>query len=248
MRTLVITPCSATTVASAATPSRDLGHRVGLSIDQQPQALEHPHEASQTAYARPAAEMYTSPHHRLVMEGVRSVWEAWGREVLNLVILTGGYGLLQADEIIVPYNLSFDELHSEAFADLAGYLKIPEQSASLVHEYDLVFYLLSGRYLSVLGLPLDVPASVHQILLTAQESLPLVPSLPNLHPVIADGGVAARRWHIKAPYVRGFLFNRLCKQVLQHGPAFLEWLYYQPSDTDPLFYKRAKWQPQWELW
>jgi hypothetical protein len=199
-------------------------------------------------YARPAAEMYTNPHNRFVMGGVRSVRDHWGPGVLDLAILSGGYGLLQPDEIIVPYDVSLDELDGRALEDLAAYLRISEQLASLGSEYDLVFYLLSGRYLSALSFPLDVPNSVHHILLTDQDSLSLVPSAPNLFPVVADGGVAARRWHVKAPYVRGFLFDRLCRQVVQHGPAFLEWLYYQPSDTDPMFYKRAKWQPQWELW
>ncbi len=248
MRTLVITPCSATTAAVGPVPSQDLGLRSGPSTSRPTQAIEKLQEARRTNYARPAAEMYTSTHHRLVMEGVRSVWDRWGREVLDLAILSGGYGLLQADEVIVPYDLSFDELDGDALADLATYLRIPERSASLVRGYDLVFYLLSGRYLSVLSLPLDVPDSVHQILLTAQDSLALAPSAPNLHPVVADGGVAARRWHVKAPYVRGFLFDRLCKQIVQHGPPFLEWLYYQPGDTDSLFYKQAQWRPQWELW
>lgn len=247
MRTLVITPCSATEAAVGPTSSKELVQLTGSGAGRQTQVLENPGKARRTEYARPAAEMYTSTHHRLVMEGVRSVWDRWGREVLDLAILSGGYGLLQADEIIVPYDLSFDELDSHALADLATYLEIPDRSASLVHEYDLAFYLLSGRYLSVLNLPLDVPDSVHQILLTAQDSLVLVPPVPNLYPVVADGGVAARRWHVKAPYVRGFLFERLCKQVVQHGPAFLEWLYYQPGDTDSLFYKRAQWRPQWEL-
>lgn len=205
-------------------------------------------EGQSVEYARPAAQMFTSTHHRLVMEGVQTVWERWGHQVLDVAILSAGYGLLQADDIIVPYDLSFDQFDSHALADLVTYLKIPEQTASLVREYDLVFYLLSGRYLSVLGLPLDVPDSVQQIVLTAQDSLDQVPVLPNLHPFVADGPVAARRWHVKAPYVRGFLFGRLCKQVVRHGPAVLEWLYYQPDDTDPLFYKRARWRPQWDLW
>jgi hypothetical protein len=182
------------------------------------------------------------------MEGMQSVWQRCGRQVLDVAVLSGGYGLLQPDEMIAPYDLSLDELDSRALADLMAYLKIPERTASLVREYDLVFYLLSGRYLSMLGLPLDVPESVQQIVLTAQDSLGQVPALSNLHAFVADGPLAAMRWHVKAPYVRGHLFGRLCKQVVRHGPAVLEWLYLQPSDTDPLFYKRARWRPQWDLW
>jgi hypothetical protein len=240
VRALVIVPSSATDAT--------LERRTQSGSEWQAQASDSEQDGRWTEYARPAAEMYTNPHNRLVVDGVRSVRDHWGPGILDLAILSGGYGLLQPDEIVVPYDVSFDELDSDALEDLAAYLRLREQSASLVCEYDLVFYLLSGHFLSLLNLPLDVPDSVHQILLTAQESLPLVPPVPNLFPIVADGGVAARRWHVKAPYVRGFLFDRLCRQMVQHGPAFLEWLYYQPGDTDPMFYKRAKWQPQWELW
>ena len=240
MRTLVIVPSSATDAA--------LDRRTESDTEWQAQASDSEQASHWTEYARPAAEICTNPHNRLVIDAVRSVRDHWGPGVLDLAILSGGYGLLQPDEIIVPYDVSLNELGSDALGDLAAYLRISEQSASLVSEFDLVFYLLSGHYLAVLSLPLNVPDSVHQILLTALESLPLVPSAPNLFPFVADGSVAARRWHVKAPYVRGFLFDRLCRQVVQHGPAFLEWLYHQPGDTDPMFYKRAKWQPQWELW
>jgi hypothetical protein len=99
-----------------------------------------------------------------------------------------------------------------------------------------------------LGLPLDLSDSVRQIVLTDQDSLLLVPPLPNYHSFVADGWVAARRWHVKAPQVRGFLFQRLCKRVAHHGPGVLEWLYQKPADTERLFYKRTRWRPQYRLW
>jgi hypothetical protein len=246
MRTLVITPCSAADSETSPTAAIDPVQRPGAG--RSGQALVEAQKPLRADYARPAAEMYPSAHHHLVMEGARSVWDRWGRGVLDLAILSGGYGLLQPDEVIVPYDLALDELEGRALADLAAYLKIPKRTAGLVREYDLVFYLLSGHYLSLLQLPLDVPATVHHIFLTSEDSLALVPSAPNHHAVVADGGVAARRWHVKAPAVRGFLFGRLCGQVVRNGPAVLEWLYDQPSDTDPLFYKRAEWRPQPVLW
>jgi hypothetical protein len=240
MRTLVITPCSAKKRGDVLDPAR----AEDLADPERRQLAE----ARLAAFACPAAEMYTGTHHRLVMEGVEAVWNRWGRQVLDVAVLSGGYGLLPADRLIIPYDVSFDQFDQAALAGWVARLQIPEQAAALVGEHDLVFYLLSGRYLSVLGLPLDVADSVQQIVLTGQDSLDLVPSLPNLYSLVAAEEVAARRWHIKAPYVRGFLFGRLCKQVVQHGPAVLEWLYRQPDDTELLFYKRARWRPQWRLW
>jgi hypothetical protein len=236
MRTLVIAPCSAKKRGEVALPARaaDLA-----DPEQRRQA-----EARLAAFACPAIEMYTGTHYRLVMEGVREVWQRWGREVLEVAILSGGYGLLRANEVIIPYDVTFDEFDQAALAEWVARFEIPERTATLTSRYDLVFFLLSGRYLAVLDLPLDVPDSVQQIILTGEDSLHLVAAAPNLHPFVADGPVAARRWHVKAPHVRGFLFGRLCGQVVQHGPYVLQWLYEHPEDTELLFYKHTRWRPQ----
>jgi hypothetical protein len=175
------------------------------------------------------------------------VWQRWGREVLDWAILSADHGLLHAYEVVIPDEPREDTLRALEAAHWGG-PPIHEQAAVLVGEYDLAFYLLSGQFLAALGLPLGLNDSVRQIVLTDEESLPLVPPLPNYHSFVADGWVAARRWHVKAPQVRGFLFKRLCNRVAHHGPAVLGWLYHEPDDTERLFYKRTRWRPQYSLW
>ncbi len=240
MRTLVIAPCSAKKRGSPPDVARapDLADR-----DRRRKS-----EARLAAYAAPAVDMYAGRHHQLVLEGMRAVWDRWGRGVLDLSILSGGYGILRADEEIVPYDVSLNEFEESELTAWVARLEVHETAAHLVSAYDLVFYLLSGRYLYSLGLPLEIPDTTCQILLTAQEDVALIPALPNLHPLVADGPVAARRWHVKAAHVRGFLFRRLCGQVSRLGPAVLEWLYRYPQHTERLFYKRAQWRPQLPLW
>ena len=240
IRTLVLTPCSAKKKSQVPEPAlaADLGN---------PERREQA-KARLAEHSLPAAEMYTGRHHRLVMESVRAVWQQWGSDVLDLAILSGGYGVLRADEPVIPYDVTFDQFAGEALSDWGTMLEVPSKAAQLAGEYDLVFLLLSGSYLAVLDLPLDVPEAVQQIVFTGKDSMALVPTRPNVHPFVAAGSVAARRWHVKAPHVRGFLFGRLCAQVVQHGPGLLEWLYHHPEDTEQLFYKRARWRPQMALW
>jgi hypothetical protein len=240
MRSLVITPCSAKKRGNVAHPAT-------AATLADPERRRRAEERL-SEFACPAMDMHTGTHHRLVMEGVRAVWEHYGRAILDLAILSGGYGLLDADEVIIPYDVSLDEFSEGELAQWIAYLGIPQGAAAMVAKHDLVFYLLSGRYLAALGLPLDVPATVQQIVLTGRDSLALLPAIPNLHAFVAAEEVAAQRWHVKAPHVRGFLFGRLCKQIVQHGPAVLEWLYQQPQDVETLFYKRARWRPQLPLW
>ena len=240
IRTLAITPCSA--------KKRSQVPDLALAEDLADLEGRRRAEARLAEHALPAAEMYTGKHHRLVMEGVRAVWKQWGHSVLDLAILSGGYGILGADDLIIPYDVTFDQFEGEALAEWREVLQIPAKAAALAGQFDLVFLLLDGSYLAVLELPLDVPDTVQQIVLTDQDSLELVPAKPNLHAFVAAGSVAARRWHVKAPHVRGFLVQRLCRQVVQHGPGLLEWLYHHPQDTESLFYKRARWRPQLSYW
>lgn len=240
MRTLVIAPCSA--------EKRGSPPDVARAADLADPVRKREIESRLAAFASPAMYMYTGTHHQLVMEGMNAVWERWGRHVMELSILSGGYGLLRGDDMVIPYDVSLNEFEGAELADWIARLQIPEKTSSRVREYDLVYYLLSRRYLSSLGLPLDIPESVQQVVLTAHEDLPSLPAAPNLHPLVADGPVAARRWHVKAPHVRGFLFGRLCGQIARFGPAVLEWLYRYPEHTERLFYKRARWRPQYPLW
>ena len=240
MRTLVLTPCSAKKRSQVLEPalaadleipsSGSRSRRDWLTIPCQPPRCTR---AGTTAWSWRACRQYGN---------------SGDTSTLDLAILSGGYGVLHADEMIIPYDVTFDQFAGEALSDWGAMLQVPTKAAALVRQYDLVFLLLSGSYLAVLDLPLDVPDSVQQIVLTGQDSMELVPSKPNLHPFVAAGSVAARRWHVKAPHVRGFLFGRLCAQVVQHGPGLLEWLYHHPEDTELLFYKRARWRPQMSLW
>lgn len=240
MRTLVISPCLEEQHRDTPAPAR--------AQNRADPEGQWPADARSQAYPCPLAEICTGPHHRLVMDGVQGVWDRWGREVLDWAILSGSHGLLHAYELVMPNDAAMDLFEPARLAGREHGLQIGRQATALVGDYDLTFYLLSERFLAVLGLPLEVPEAVQQIVLTDQESLALVPPLPNLYPFVADGGAAARRWHVKAPQVRGFLFKRLCSQVVYHGPALLAWLYEQPGDTERLFYKRARWRPQWRLW
>ena len=239
MRTLLITPCSAQKRGDVPDPAR----AADLADPERRQKAE----ARLAEFACPAMEMYTGTHHRLVMDGVRAVWQRWGRDSLNLAVLSGGYGLLPAEQEIIPYDVTFDEFDETGLAAWVARLEIPQRAAALAGAHDLVLYLLDGRYLAALGLPLAVPGSVQQIALTDEDSLALLPAAPNLHAVVAHGPAAARRWHVRAPHVRGFLVRRLCQQIVYHGPAILEWLHRHPQDTESLFYKHAQWRPQWPL-
>jgi hypothetical protein len=206
-----------------------------------------PGEGNAHQEARPAIDQLTGKHDRLVVASVRAVWARWGRETMDLAVLYGTRGLVGGGEVLEPGVATWDPSGAAGPAG-AALPPIPEQATALAQAYELVLFLLSGDALAAIGLPLAVPERVQRVVLTDGESLAWVPVARNLWSVLADGPTAARRWHVKAGHVRGFLFRRLCRQVVQHGPGVLEWLHHQPGDLEQLFYKRARWRPQFPLW
>jgi hypothetical protein len=239
MRTLVI--------SSGTVEKRDQVPDPALAAELLDPARRRLAEERLAAFACPAVAMYTGTQHRLVMEALWSVWERWGRGMLDLALLSAGYGLIPAEELIVPYEVAFEDL-APLLGEWSARQAVRERASVLVSEYDLAFYLLSGPALTALRLPLDVPASVEQFVLTDAGSIESVPAAPNVHAFVAAKNRAAQRWHVKAPEVCGFLFGRLCEQIVRYGPAILEWLHDQPQDLDQLFYKRPRWKPQLRLW
>ena len=205
-------------------------------------------EGQAWAGPRPAIDLLTSRHGRLIVAGADAVWHRWGRDILHLAILSREHGLVGADELVVPAGEPWDQEAKASPVDRVPDARLKDRVAALVGSYELVLYLLSGPVLAELRLPLPVPDRVQQLVFTDVETLPWVPTTDNLRAVIADGPTAAQRWHVKAGHVRGFLFRRLCGQIQQHGPVVLEWIRLQPQDVEQLFYKRTRWRPQFPLW
>ena len=121
MRTLVITPCTAKKRGDVPDPA----YAADLANDERQRRAE----SRLAAFACPAAEMYTGTHHRLVMDGLRQVWGRWGRDIVELAILSGGYGLLRADDVISPYDVTFDQFDDAELRRWVARLRIPERVA-----------------------------------------------------------------------------------------------------------------------
>jgi|SRR5208337_2314134 len=61
-------------------------------------------EAELQNWLRSAAVMYTGRQHTQMMQGVRLVRSAFGKDVCTLAILSAGYRLIPEDRLIAPYD------------------------------------------------------------------------------------------------------------------------------------------------
>ena len=102
----------------------------------------------------PAAKMYTGQQHTLLMDGVNQVRSRYGQSSLDLAIISAEYGLLNEDDVIAPYNVTFQGMKKAEILEKSRRLQLRERVAALIARYDVVFFLLGEKYVQALQLPL----------------------------------------------------------------------------------------------
>lgn len=212
LRFLVVSSCTA---EKAYSPERQL----------QIEDFRHPEtllsrERELAPYALPAAEMYTGDQHRWVMEGINLLRGAFGRGVVDLYILSAGYGLIPEDRIIVPYNVTFSEMTSAQLREWAAFLRVRERTHEVIRDYPLVLFLLGDRYLKALGLPLEVRRG-QKLLFLSSGSAAKGMATHEGHSALAVGPREATEFGCALVGLKGLLFRHLASVVVEMGLAVL---------------------------
>ena len=171
-------------------------------------------------YKTEASEMYTGIQHISLMQGLKKVWSRYGVSVVDLYIISAGYGLLGRNDIIVPYEVTFSGMTDKQILERSNFLDIHKQVESLIEQYDLVLFLLGREYIIALRLPFHVSNTVTQIFLIGPTYRKLIPDLPNTFLVPAGRDLAAQLRTTRIA-LKGVLLHRLCETVYQEGlPVF----------------------------
>ena len=168
------------------------------------------------SYEISAAKMYTGQQHTLLMEGLEQIRESYGRKVVDLYIISAGYGLLNESDVIVPYNVTFSGLKKPELLARSNSLQLHEKVQTVIANYDLVFFLLGKEYVQALQLPFQVPDTITQIFLLGTGYRKLIPDAPNTHFVPA-GSDLARELGVMGVALKGFVFKQLCAAVCCKG-------------------------------
>lgn len=163
-----------------------------------------------------AAEMYTGQQHLYLMDGLRQLRETHGQTVVDLNIISAGYGLLSEKDVIVPYNVTFQKLKKKEILERSNNLQIHEQAKTLITGYELVIFLLGKEYIQALQLPFQIADSVSQIFLLGNTHKNLIPDLPNTH-FVAAGSDLARKLRVMGVALKGFVFKKLCEAACSDG-------------------------------
>ena len=130
-----------------------------------------------------AGDMYTGMQHLRLMEGITNIRKILGNEVLDLFIVSAGYGLIREDKQIVPYEVTFNNMNSSGIKEWSQKLHIHEDLNNVITNYDLVFMLLGDKYLRAVEMPFDSEKPDQKILVFASgTSKKMIPDKSKLLP------------------------------------------------------------------
>ena len=106
------------------------------------------------AHRMPAGKLYRGRQHLQLMQGVEQLRRVFGEEVVDVKIVSAGFGLVDEKQLLPPYNATFAELSATRITSIAKKLCIPQAISRLVEtDYTCAFFLLGENYLLSLGLP-----------------------------------------------------------------------------------------------
>ncbi len=164
-----------------------------------------------------AAEMYTGQQHRYLMEGLQELRNMYGKDVVDLHIISAGYGLLKENDVIVPYNVTFGNKKKDIL-ELSNSLQIHKQVETLIADYELIFFLLGKEYIQALQLPFKVPDTITQIFLAAPSwKYVFSKFLSDIHVVCAGRDLADQIDGATGYNLKGVVFKKLCEAACSQG-------------------------------
>lgn len=221
LKTLVITSCT----------GEKKHHPENQLLQQDFDNKEHlaARELELQSFSCAAGEMYTGMQHLRLMEGISNVRKTLGKEVLDLFIVSAGYGLIQEDKQIVPYEVTFNSMSSSGIKEWSQKLHIHEDLNKVIAKYDLVFMLLGDKYLRAVNMPFVSEKPDQKILVFASgTSKKLIPE-GNPYYFVEVGQKDARAFSYGLVGLKGYLFKLLSQDIVATNGQLLEKIYENPD-------------------
>ena len=169
-------------------------------------------------YRVPAGKLYSGRQHLLVMQGVEMLRQAFGPDVVDVKIISAGFGLVNEEDLLPPYNATFAGLSTSKILAASQKLRIPENINQLMRgEYACAFFLLGDSYLLSLGLPFAQVPTFPCLFLSGPSSRKRVPRRsPYRFVKVGQDDSIAFSYNLVG--LKGLLFKRFVEQVLRPLP------------------------------
>jgi len=156
----------------------------------------------------PAWQMYTGKQHLAIIEAVKEL----RRKKFNVdwYILSAGFGLIHENQMIVPYECTFNKMGKKEIIERGKKLAVNISFKKLLDQnYDVLFSLLGSNYLLPLDLNL-IPETTNTYILCGENQE--LPQKNNIHKVVSSFEQAKKLRTILIN-VKGYQFLSFAKQV-----------------------------------
>ena len=221
LKTLVITSC---TGEKRFHPDNQLVQDDFLDIHRLAQR-----EKELEQYKTPAGDIYTGMQHQRLMEGIKTLRDTYGNSIVDLYIVSAGYGLISEHREVVPYEVTFNTMSSGEIGNWSATLKIHKDLNELIPQYDLVFFLLGDKYLKAISLPLESAKREQKLLFLASgTSRKMIPSDQPYY-FVEVGQEDAKSFSYGLVGLKGYLFKLLSQETQSQGRELLDEIYADPA-------------------
>jgi hypothetical protein len=165
----------------------------------------------------PAGEMYTGQQHVRLMRGVNALRNSSQRNggdiLVDLYVLSAGYGLISEFRKIAPYECTFAGMKAMELRHWADRIKVPQDFRRLATgSYDFGLVLLGDNYLHACALTSDVRLGGLTLVLCGKGQAKKLPRISDLR-VLALSNSEAKRFSCGLVGLKGELVARLLKKL-----------------------------------
>jgi hypothetical protein len=162
----------------------------------------------------PAERLYRGQQHLRLMRGVDAARQS-GHEV-SVSIVSAGYGLLEGDATVVPYECTFQDMRApdrRAWADRLGLQTAVKRF--LERDADIAIVLLGDDYFDACGLPGDVDLGAPTLVVCGTRTGLRLAPVPSVHPLVLHKS-DTRRFRCGLVGLKGEVAGRLLARLADH--------------------------------
>jgi len=180
---------------------RDCPHLLTEADFDDPSALLR-READLSRWALPAVRLYTGWQHRYMMMGVNAIRQRFGSAACALKIISAGYGLVDEDRNLAPYEATFQQKRPRRISERAQRLGIPQAVRQAIRGFEAVIFLLGREYLVSTHPPVVPSQNQRLIFLASNAKLPFHPNA-----TIVPAGLEETRFGAGLVALKGKMFE-----------------------------------------
>lgn len=179
-------------------------------------------EAELSRWALPAVRLYTGWQHRYMMMGVNEIRQRFGSAACTLKIISAGYGLVEEDRKLAPYEATFQRKRPRWISERAQRLGIPQTVRQAIRDFEGVIFLLGREYLLSTHPPIAPNGTQRLIFLAPNAKLPF-----HQNATIVPAGLEETRFGAGLTALKGKMFELFAYGLCSRPEAWNEVL------TDP---------------